>query len=459
MSHAEANQDPLSAESLMADVRLITELGWRRNGSPAARNAAAHFRREFERASLTTTVESWPFNLYYPQEWSVSAHPTGQPPANVWRANSLPIWYSTPGAARGGVVYVDARTGSPSFEGMDLAGKVVLADISYAGNFLPSDGSSSSERGLYATAVAAGAVGYVRRAGAPGNATMLMHFAQNFPTHAHDARLGQIPAFTVGQVDFDRLAREAAIGSEIELHNVLLDVPKGGWATAVGGSLGPGEHALHAVVDDVIGILPGKSDDVVIIASHYDSTFDGAVDNATGNAVLLGLMRHYTALPLAERPRTLVFLASGGHDTGDFDLYHFVERHRDDLLQRTIAFNWLDHMAADGSCTPPGNTVVHGVIASENEELRDQIRTHMSAFGIPVAPLIGPASTISHLPPYVPSYNVTLAPSWYHSAEDTIATVPAEQLAVMATAQRVLIDALMRTDVRPRAATGTTGDS
>lgn len=446
MNTNKQERNPLSGQALMADVHTITGFGWRRNGSAAAELTASFFRKQFELNGLDTTVESWPFNLYYPQEWSLTAHPVSGTADDVpWQANSIPIWYSAPGTVRGEAVYIDARSGNPDLAGFDIDGKVLLVDVSYVGNFSATDGSPVRDAGLYAAAVSRGAVGYVRRAGAPGNAVMLMHFAQNFSTHKESARLGAIPAFTVGQADFDRLADAAKAGLEVGLSNVLTEVPKGEELVVTGGSLGPGKHRLRAIVDDVVGVLPGLTDEVLIVAAHYDSTFDGAVDNATGNAVLLGLMRHYAALPVAKRAKTMVFLASGAHDTGDFDVYHFVEKHQDDILPRTVAFNWLDHMAAGVDQAAPGNTVVHGVIATENGLLRSHIAEHMAAFGVPIEPVIGPASTIGHLPPYVPSYNVTLAPSWYHSPEDTAEKVPREALATMAAAQLSLLDTLMST--------------
>lgn len=432
-----------TADELMADVRRIVGFGWRRNGSESAAAAAEYFRAQFDGHGLDTHVESWPFNLYYPLEWFVRV----QGDDGSWRdTNSIPIWYSMPGNADAPMVYLDARTGPPALADVDMAGRIVVVDVAYAGNFLPTDGSSTRDAGVYAAAVRAGAVGYVRRAGASGNGVMLMHFAQNFPTHDAPAQLGAIPAFTVGQRDFDAIARTARAGGRLRISNTLAEVPKGGTALVEGGSLGPGSHRLRALVDDVVGILPGASEDVIVIAAHYDSTFDGAVDNATGGAVLLALMRHFASLPREERAKTLVFLASGAHDTGDFDLYHFVETHRDDILARTVAFDWLDHMAADASAAADGSTVVHGVMAAENTALRLRVRRHMEGHGIPVDPILGPLSTISHLPPEVPSFNVTLAPSWYHSPEDTVEKVPAAELATMAHAQLAVVTSLLATE-------------
>ncbi|GAA2937377.1 hypothetical protein GCM10010458_21840 [Microbacterium luteolum] len=432
--------EPLGASALIDDVRTIVGFGWRRNGCPAARTAAEFMRTRFESAGLETSVETWPFNMYYPREWSVGVAGTDE------EANSIPIWYSAAGAVEGPALHIDARRGVPDLSGIDLSGRILLVDVDYVGNFLPTDGSSSADAGLYGAAVRAGAIGYIRRAGAPGNSVMLMHLAQNFATHAAPARLGGIPALTVGSADFTRLVEKVADGADIRLNIALCEVPKGGDLLVDGGALGPGSHLLRATVDDVIGVLPGCSDEVIVIAAHYDSTFDGAVDNATGCAVLLGLLGHFAALDRSDRPKTLVFLASGAHDTGDFDLYHFVERHREDILARTVAFNWLDHMAADAAEAAPGNTVAHGVLASENAVLRSHVVDHLESAGIPIHPLLGPASTIGHLPPEVPSYNITLAPSWYHSPEDTVEKVPAAALATMAAAQLRIVQELMVSD-------------
>ena len=63
---------------------------------------------------------------------------------------------------------------------------------------------------------------------------------------------------------------------------------------------------------DAMGIIPGASDENVIVNAHADGWFDAAGDNADGLAVLLALARHF-ARPGGGRPeRTLVFVASAG---------------------------------------------------------------------------------------------------------------------------------------------------
>ena len=63
---------------------------------------------------------------------------------------------------------------------------------------------------------------------------------------------------------------------------------------------------------NVVGIVPGDSDEVVIVNAHLDGWFAAATDNGDGLAVQIALARHF-ARPENRLARTLVFVASGGH--------------------------------------------------------------------------------------------------------------------------------------------------
>lgn len=68
--------------------------------------------------------------------------------------------------------------------------------------------------------------------------------------------------------------------------------------------------------DSVLGTLPGTSDENIIILSHIDGYFQGASDNGSGMAVMMGLIRHFAAVPQSQRRRNLVFMSSLGHHSG-----------------------------------------------------------------------------------------------------------------------------------------------
>ena len=65
---------------------------------------------------------------------------------------------------------------------------------------------------------------------------------------------------------------------------------------------------------NVIGVVPGASDENIIVNAHVDGWFDGANDNADGLAVMVALAEHFSR-PENRPARTLVFVGSAGHHT------------------------------------------------------------------------------------------------------------------------------------------------
>jgi Zn-dependent M28 family amino/carboxypeptidase len=51
----------------------------------------------------------------------------------------------------------------------------------------------------------------------------------------------------------------------------------------------------------------------ILIMAHTDAFFQGALDNASGIAMMFDIARHNAAVSQARRPRTLVFLTTADH--------------------------------------------------------------------------------------------------------------------------------------------------
>ena len=96
---------------------------------------------------------------------------------------------------------------------------------------------------------------------------------------------------------------------------------------------------------NVVATVLGTGDESIVISCHHDAPFASAVEDASGLAVLLWLARRFAAEP-GRLSRNLVFVASSGHFHGGVGNRMFVQRHRDGLLQKTVA-------AASGSNTSP----------------------------------------------------------------------------------------------------------
>ena len=94
----------------------------------------------------------------------------------------------------------------------------------------------------------------------------------------------------------------------------------------------------------VWGSLPGATDENVIVMAHQDAYFDGALDNASGMAVMLALAEHFAKVPQAQRRRTLRFVATAGHHVGSPN-GKWLHDHRDTAVAKTALMINCEHIS------------------------------------------------------------------------------------------------------------------
>jgi Zn-dependent M28 family amino/carboxypeptidase len=98
--------------------------------------------------------------------------------------------------------------------------------------------------------------------------------------------------------------------------------------------------------NNVVGVLPGAGPEAVVLTAHLDhlgigrvvdgdSVYNGAVDNGTALAVLLGLAQGYARTSAASHP-TLVFVAADAEEEGLLGSI-YQTRHPAVPLERTLA--------------------------------------------------------------------------------------------------------------------------
>lgn len=77
---------------------------------------------------------------------------------------------------------------------------------------------------------------------------------------------------------------------------------------------------------DVWGVLPGSDPSRrVFVGTPASSFVPASSERGGGVAILLGLARHYALEPRSQRPETLVFLATSGHEVGFLGLEALIE--------------------------------------------------------------------------------------------------------------------------------------
>lgn len=95
--------------------------------------------------------------------------------------------------------------------------------------------------------------------------------------------------------------------------------------------------------DTLVAILPGASDENLIINTHTDG--QNAFEE-NGAVACLEIARHYAAIPQAERPRTLVFSLVTGHMAPHMPQANgFIAEHPDLVAQAAAAIT-IEHLGA-----------------------------------------------------------------------------------------------------------------
>lgn len=102
-------------------------------------------------------------------------------------------------------------------------------------------------------------------------------------------------------------------------------------------------EVTDGTMSNIWGVLPGISDDVLLITSHHDSAHKGAVEDASGVAQVLAQAWAWKRVPKEKRPRTLVFVAAAGHFYKGRGAYEWSKAHPD-ILNRSRAVLTLEHM-------------------------------------------------------------------------------------------------------------------
>ena len=119
---------------------------------------------------------------------------------------------------------------------------------------------------------------------------------------------------------------------------------------------------------NVIGRLPGQSDEIVVMGAHYDhlgmggessrapdtvAVHYGADDNASGTAMLIELAQKYSGV---QPERTLLFIAFGAEEMGLLGSRHFVDNPlvNKDKIVMMFNFDMVGRMKKDNSISISG---------------------------------------------------------------------------------------------------------
>jgi hypothetical protein len=305
--------------------RASGELMWGRiSGISGAAPTAAWMGERFREAGLADVrVERYEADagttMWWPDHWEVRLlgdAALGDGTGDIVLASAVPV--------RGAEIPTGSVTAPLVFAGdagafldVDVRGKVAVQRVKPAsGAFGQRDAISEGSQEL----VRRGAIGVLNYIDQPGN------------MHVRDfSGCGQ--CFNVGGADgafLRQISERATQAGKLDHLRVRLFLAA--------------RDRPNLSAHNVVGMIAGDSDEVVIVNAHLDGWYDAAGDNGDGLAVQVALARHF-ARPENRPARTLVFVASGGHhSTGLNGPSHFVQMNRS-LADRAVLVLNLEHIA------------------------------------------------------------------------------------------------------------------
>jgi hypothetical protein len=196
----------------------------------------------------------------------------------------------------------------------------------------------------------------------------------------------------------------------------------------------------------VWGTLPGTTDETVIIAAHRDGWFEGANDNGTGVATMLGIAEYFAKVPKEQRRRTIIFLGTTGHHDGTAESGTWLSQHKEVFAKTALLIN-CEHTAVDnlvignGTITKTNEGAALDWYIGGSKKLEDIVVKAYADFGVPVdeIPARSPAGEIGRIYQLSPSIQLIGTGLYWHSEKENADIIPATSLAAVTRAYSKII--------------------
>ena len=408
-------------EELTAMARRYRDNGhpqfWGRIIGTDADHENARWLMDRLKATGLADVHEQPFDLppqWMPKSWSVRLTANGK----TISVDTAQPTYQAIGAPPGGLDVDAVWTGFGSEADLALA-----PDVRGKAAFFYSTDIASRHIGVMDGAIkrlsdrGAAAVFVVQ--GIPGNLR-----TQFYPVNS------PVPTFSVGQKD--------------------------GFAVRdlIGQAKGAARAAIHFDVDRVPNLksgtvwatLPGATDETAIVVAHRDGWFEGANDNASGVATLVGLAEYFAKIPKEQRRRTIVFLGTTGHHNSTAESGAWLAQHPETFAKTAVLLN-CEHTGAAATshtATRLANDAAVSTWFAGGDRLADIAAKALDAFGVPTYPesAATPAGEIGRYFALAPSIQVMTAAGGgfvWHSDAETADTLSATGLAAVTRAYAKII--------------------
>lgn len=315
----------LSVERVRTDIQKIcNEIPTRLAGSAAGKQMAEYSLAGLKAAGADARIHEMPGLVSFPEPGSLEILSP-----DTRKVDAFTLGHSVPTAPSGleGQLVDCGAGGYKDYEGRDVAGKIVLVELSYH------PGRHEKQR----IAAQMGAIGCVMMNWGHAESAVLpfgsVKPAWGNPTpETNRTEMATLPCIGISRVEGLKLrAGLASAKMRVRFHARVENCWK--------------------PIQITIGELPGTaSEDFMILGGHQDSWFgQQATDNAAGNSVKFELARYFAKHP-EKLKRGVRFAFWTAHETGTMiGSTWYVDRHWKELRDRCIAYLQIDQPACAGT--------------------------------------------------------------------------------------------------------------
>jgi aminopeptidase YwaD len=308
----------LDAAAIGATLDDLAQIGNRFCGTAGEVEARSYMLGRFGELGLTDVhLEEFDYLAWMPAPASCVASEAGGARARTYDAH--PLQYTAPGPVSGQAIYIGGAE-PEDFARLDAAGVDLAGSVVVAHSVFPFD--------LVALLTERGIAGFVHVCETPdaivGNFTGALYRPPLAPPWA--GRPLPYAGVTIGHLAARGLISSLTCGTAVEL------------------TIGHEGGCTQATTANVIGVIPGRGEEEVVLSAHYDSQAEGpcVYDNGSG---LSGLLETARALRELQPERRVVLVASSAEEIGVWGATAYVDAHRHELA-RAVAMINLDGLAS-----------------------------------------------------------------------------------------------------------------
>lgn len=308
----------------MEHVRWLTaNAPYRISGGGDDRRAVDYLAEEMRKAGLEVEVQEFRAYNSFPGRGALDILAPGAGPVDCAACGHIAS--TPPSGVEAELVYTGAG-GEADYDGLDVHGKVVMAEVSYA-PATPEKARIAAERG------AAGMV-LINWGPSDGEALTMraLKAVWGNPTPATWGRMPQLPAVSIARKSGEELIALCRSGT---VRVRLVAECRRFWAT----------------LRQPVGVVRGTRwpDEFVLVSGHVDAWEPGVTCNATGNGTMLEMAR-VLAMPANRPARSVYFTFWNGHEIAEAaGSTWFVDRLWDVVRGRCLAYINVDSPGLKGT--------------------------------------------------------------------------------------------------------------